>query len=262
MILWIESQSTTAIAVMVFGFCYILSVVIFVVAILLSRFSFAAELKATTPVMLTPLAVILGLLIAFLASRVWTNIDHANAFVGQEASALRQTLLLADTLPADIRTTLRGAVVKHLEFIEKDDWPAMAEGRATSRGLPGGLTDAITVALAFKPMDSGQELARQRAVIALEQALEARLSRILLSETAIAPIQWLVIIILAALIILTIAMVHLDRRVTTGVNMFIFSSAVATCLVLVMVNDRPFASGGVTVEPTALREIAEDMAEE
>jgi hypothetical protein len=51
--------------------------------------------------MLTPLAVIAGLLIAFLASRVWSNVDRANTYIAQEASAIRESVVLADTLPAD-----------------------------------------------------------------------------------------------------------------------------------------------------------------
>ena len=58
--------------------------------------------------MLTPLAVILGLLIAFLASRVWSNLDRANAYVGQKASAIRESVLLADALQPDVRTAMRG----------------------------------------------------------------------------------------------------------------------------------------------------------
>jgi hypothetical protein len=69
MLLWIESQSTPVIALLVFGFCYAATAVIFVGAAILSSRGIAADLKATSPVTLTPLAVVLGLLIAFLASR-------------------------------------------------------------------------------------------------------------------------------------------------------------------------------------------------
>jgi hypothetical protein len=83
--------------------------------------------------MLTPLAVIVGLLIAFLASRVWSNLDLANSYVSQEASAIRESILLADTLPEDARTAVRSAIKQYLQFIEADDWPAMAQGRASLR---------------------------------------------------------------------------------------------------------------------------------
>src|SRR5262249_51095178 len=63
------------------------------------------ELKAIVPVTLTPLGVLLGLLLAFLASRVWTNFDRAREYVGQEVGALRETVLLADALPQEVGTS-------------------------------------------------------------------------------------------------------------------------------------------------------------
>jgi hypothetical protein len=216
------------------------------------------QLNATTPVMLTPLAVIAGLLIAFLASRVWSNVDRANTYIGQEASAIRQTVLLADTLPEDTRTAVRAALKQYLRFIESDDWPAMAQGRANLRRIPPGLTDAMKALLSFVPLEPGQQAAQERAVIAIEQALEARRHRIVLSQATIAPIQWLVIFLLDVLILLTIAFVHLNRPATAVVNLIVFSTAVACCLVLLMVHDRPFAAGGITLQPDALRDVGLD----
>ena len=98
---WIKSQSTPVIALMVFGFCYVLTIAILCLAAMLSRRAVAQDLKAVVPVTLTtPLGVILGLLIAFLASRVWTNVDRASEYVGQEAGALRATVLLVEFLAA------------------------------------------------------------------------------------------------------------------------------------------------------------------
>ncbi len=258
MILWIESQETAVIALVVFGACYLLAAIIFVAAAVISRRRLALEFKATSPVMLTPLAVIAGLLIAFLAARVWTSLDHANAYAANEATAIHETILLADALPGDARVALRGAMQNYRRYVEAEDWPAMAAGRASLHRQPPDLTDAMRGLLSFVPTEPGQQVAQQRAVVAIEQVLEARRGRILLSNAAIAPIQWLVVIVLAALILLTIAMVHIERRVTTAVNLFIFATAVAACLVLLMVNDRPFSTGGATVQPDALREIGFD----
>jgi hypothetical protein len=98
----------------------------------------------------------------------------------------------------------------------------------------------------------------ERAVIAIEQALEARRYRIVLSQATIAPTQWLVIFLLDVLILLTIAFVHLNRPATAVVNLIVFSTAVACCLVLLMVHDRPFAAGGITLQPDALRDVGLD----
>lgn len=258
LILWVESQNSAVIALLVFGICYMLAVIIFIAVVMVSRWGIAAELKATTPTMLTPLGVIAGLLIAFLASRVWTNFDHAKSLVAREATAIREAVVLSDAFRADERTKMRNAIKKYLQFVETEDWPAMTHGHASLRQLPSGLTDAMTALLSFAPAEPGQRIAQQRAVVAIEQALQARRDRILLSETFIAPIQWLVILILDVLILLTIGMVHIDRRVAAAVNLFTFSTAVAVCLVLLMVSDRPFSSGGITAQPDALREIGLD----
>lgn len=253
---WIESQSTPVIALMVFGFCYVLTIAILCLAAMLSRRAVAQDLKAVVPVTLTtPLGVILGLLIAFLASRVWTNVDRASEYVGQEAGALRATVLLVDSLPPDIRAGVRQAVQKHIYFIESEEWPAMASGRATLQSIPVDLAEAMTVLLSFAPEQSNQQLAQKRALAAIEHALEARRNRVRLSQSEIAPIQWTVIIVLATLILVVLAIAHIDKPFAMATTSFIFSTALAVCMVLLIIYDRPFGSGGITVSPSLLRAV-------
>ena len=74
MLVWIESQSTAIIALIVFGAAYVSAALIFCVAALLSRRPIGKVLQSVTPGILSPLGTILGILIAFLAVRVWTNL--------------------------------------------------------------------------------------------------------------------------------------------------------------------------------------------
>jgi hypothetical protein len=117
MINLIESQSTLAIAGIVFCLCYVVAAAVFGGAVALSRRSVAEQLKMISPVTLTPLSVILGLLIAFLAARVWEDVGHANDYIGQEASALSKVMLLANALPPEVRTKVRTAVTQHVDFV-------------------------------------------------------------------------------------------------------------------------------------------------
>jgi hypothetical protein len=254
MVLWIESQDAAVIGLLVFGICYAFALLILAGAVVLGRRRVALDLKATTPTMLTPLAVIAGLLIAFLAAHVWSTLDRAKALIGQEASAISETVMLADTLSTEVGRSVRGDVTRYLHFVETRDWPAMGSGAATLAESPPGLTEATDTLLAFAPTTPGQRIAQERSVAAVEQVLEARRQRVLLSRATIAPIQWLVVVVLVALLLVMMAMVHLDRPRTVAINLFIFSTAVAACLVLLMVNDRPFASGGFTIQPDVLRE--------
>ena len=205
--------------------------------------------------MLTPLGVITGLVIAFLAARVWANVDHAHAYVAEEASEIRQTALLTEVLPAEIQSELRSDIGRYLQFVETEDWPSMLHGHASLRNLPEGLPEALKTVLTFIPQQPGQQVAQDHAASAIERALQARRNRIVLSQSAISPAQWAVIFVLDALILLTITMIHVGRHVTTIVNLFVFSTAVAACIVLLMINDRPFTAGGITVLPTSLLEV-------
>lgn len=255
---WIESQPTTTIALIMMAGSYLLAVIVYLLIRLFANSVLASELKATTPVMLTPLAVILGLLIAFLAQRVWTNIDHAHTYIGAETGALRQTALLVQALPRDVGEPLRDLIRDHVNFVIADDWDSMSSVEG-SRDLPEMLAKAMLKILAYAPETRGQQIAQEQIVVQLNVATTARLDRILLSESAISPLQWQVILVISVLILMTICMVHLDRPFTTIANLFVFSSAVATCLILITVNDRPFAAGGIQLTPKAFEELARDL---
>jgi hypothetical protein len=255
MVAWVESHSVGGIAVLVFGASSLLAASILAIVVAAARLpSVAATFKATTPTMLTPLSLIAGLLIAFLAARVWANVDHANGLVAQEGSAVHEAVRLADMLGGEAGAALRDAALRYHRFVVVEDFPAMASGRASARE-PGILVEAMGVLLGAAPASPGGRLAQERAVTALELAMDARRRRVLLSRAAIAPLQWFAVMLLAGLILVVIAVVHADRRAAAALNMGIFATAFAACLLLLMAHDGPFAAGGFTVRPYPLHEI-------
>lgn len=254
-IYWIEGQSTAGIAVIILLLTYTFALIVFGAATYLSRRSIAEELKSISPVTLTPLAVILGLMLAFLAARVWENVGHAQEYVGREVGAISEAALLANAFPADIRVKLRADLKKHVDFIETVDWPAMGRFEGSLRTEPVGLTSAMSTILSFMTAHPQQQLTQQRALEAIARAYDARVNRIRISHAEIAPIQWTVILILAALIIVTTGLIHIGRPRAKATTLVIFSTATAVCLTLLMAYDRPFAPGGITLDPNIYREI-------
>ncbi|MFY9836212.1 MAG: hypothetical protein WAK55_07030 [Xanthobacteraceae bacterium] len=115
-----------------------------------------------------------------------------------------------------------------------------------------GLADAAATLLSFVPENPGQQLVQQRTLIAIEQALDARRNRILISGASVLPMQWIVILVLGTLMLVTVAIVHIDRPPALAVNLFILSTALAVCLALLLVNDRPFSHGGFNIGPDSL----------
>ncbi len=197
-----------------------------------------------------------GVLLGFLAAHVWANFDRAYDYVGQEAGALAQTLMFAETFPPDIRTRLRDTVAAHVKSVVDEEWPAMARREGIARGPSASLAEAVTTILAFTPASPKEELARKRALVAVEKALDARHARIMLSGVTIDRTQWRVIMLLFALIMATVGMVHADNRTSNAIALFLVASASATSFVLLLAYDHPLsARGGAFVEPTVLREL-------
>ena len=107
MIFWLKLQSTEIISLVVFGFIYLAAAIIFLVAVQASRASVKEELRTVTPGVLSPLGAILGIMIAFLAARVWANVDRAEEYVTQEISALRQAALIVKSCRRTSATDFR-----------------------------------------------------------------------------------------------------------------------------------------------------------
>jgi hypothetical protein len=99
---WVESQSTPVIAAIVFGIVYLATAAIFLLATWVSRFRVGKQVGLLTPALLSPLGTILGILIVFLAARVWANLDRAHEYVSHEISALREAGLLVKSLPPGV----------------------------------------------------------------------------------------------------------------------------------------------------------------
>jgi hypothetical protein len=252
LLLWVESQPSIVIALVTFGACYLCAAIVFVIARVSVSKRIANELKATTPVMLTPLSVLTGLVIAFVASRTWTNFDHASAVVRDEVRNIEEIVTLADRLPQNVQTEIRHSIGQYLQFTKEQEWPAMLAGSARMRTSVPGLTDAMSTLLSFVPQNPGQQIAQQRTLVAIEQAIDARRNRILLSEASVLPMQWIVIVVLGTLMLVTVAIVHIDWPPAMTVNLFLLSTALAVCLVLLLVNDRPFSTGGFEIRPDSL----------
>jgi hypothetical protein len=255
---WIESQSSPVIAAIVFGLVYFAAAVIFLLAAWASRLPIGKQAGSLTPSLLAPLGTILGILIVFLAARVWANLDRAHEYVIHEVSALREAALITKALPPSVGEQVHADLKGHVEFLLSEEWPAMGDRRADLKLRATHLEAAMKALLAFSPDVTNQKLAQSRALSAIETALENRRYRIAISRTEIDPIQWIVVLLLSATVMTTIASVHIHARWAMGIGLFTFATAIAICLVLLMEYDRPFVPGGFVLSPADYRDAIPD----
>ena len=210
--------------------------------------------KGISPGILPPLGILYALLVAFLASQVWADQQRAHEAVNREASALRAVVLLSARFQEPIEQQLRELVRRQIQEATTVEWPAMANQDIGLTRPPAALVEALSLALAQTPQHEGQAVAQRETVDALQEALDARRQRIIISRSTINWVKWWGLIVEAILTLLAIGMVHSDNRSTAGVAMGIFATAAAVAALMVASHARPF-TGEVSVRPDVLLQV-------
>ena len=257
MVDWVHGLPFFWSVVVVFGAVYLIAAAISWVVLRLAVGDRALAFKAVSPGLLPPLGVVFGLLVGFLAVQVWNDVGQAQTAVNREASALRSVVLLSASFPGESQARMRALVRRDIKEAVNEEWPAMAGGHASLTAVPAALAEALHLALGLTPHSEGQKVAQREMVSALENALDARRQRIIVSESRVNWAKWTGVVLLAALTLLAIAFVHSENRATTAITMAIFASAVAVCLLMIASQDRPFA-GRFGVKPDALMQVMPD----
>jgi len=255
---WIHGLSLGWMAILIFGGTFLSAAVILLVVHSLAVGDRARAFKAVSPGLLPPLGIMFGLLVAFLAAQAWGDQDRAQTEVNREASALRAVVILSEIFPGEA-AHLRGLIRQHIHEAQTDEWPAMASHRATITIVPASLAQAMKTTLALPVQGEGQAAAQRSIVASLENALDARRQRILISQSGVNPVKWMSLILQAICMLTAIAMVHVDNLTTAAIAMGLFSAAIAVCIVLITAHDRPFV-GRNAVQPTVLLQVQPDAS--
>jgi hypothetical protein len=214
----------------------------------------ARAFKALSPGMLPPLGILFALLVAFISSQVWGDLDRATVAVNREASALRAVVLLAASFPGETETRLRDLVRRHIRDAVSEEWPLMARHEASLAFVPRPLAAALELSVALTPTTPGQLDAQRELVTALGTALDARRQRIIVSQAHVNVIKWTCLFVQAICTLVAIAMVHSDNRTTAGIALALFATGVALSITLVAAYNRPF-TGELSVSPDVLLQV-------
>ena len=251
---WLHNLPVPLMALVIFGFTYLLAIMIFAAVTILARGERAASFKAISAGMLPVLGVIFGLFVAFTAAQVWNDNDRASAAVRTEASALRAVMLLAVGLPAEQEGKLRELVRDYVDQAVKVEWPMMARQQASLRTAPATLAEALQLVVTMTPQGPGQQTAQREIITALGSALDARRQRIIVSHAEVNAVKWWCLYLQAICELALIAFIHCDNRLGSGIAMGLFATGVATSVLLIAAYDRPF-TGQISIGPEPLLQI-------
>src|SRR5262249_36700889 len=151
-----------------------------------------------------------------------------------EASALRSVVVMSAVLPQEAQIRLRSLIRDYIEYTISTEWPMMAQGAVTLNISPPALNKALQFTLAIAANTPGQQTAQRQVAISLEQALEARRERILISRSEVNGVKWTCLIFLAVCLVFTIAFVHCGNRLTSAVAIGLFSAGLAATMLLIL----------------------------
>jgi len=256
---WLHNLPIHWMALVIFGFTYLVAAATYLIVSLLAVGGRARSFKAVSSGMLSPLGVIFALFVAFTATQVWSDTDRANTAVNREASSLRSVVILASSFPEESEARVRALVRSYIEEATMQEWPMMARGTATLRLAPPALVEVLQLVLSMTPATQGQQVAQREMATAVESALDARRQRIIVSRSAVDGAKWACLFVQSVCVLLAIALVHSDDRLASALTLGMFASGVATCVLLIAAHDRPF-TGDISVSASPLLQVMPEAA--
>jgi energy-converting hydrogenase Eha subunit C len=253
---WLHNLPLTWMALVVFGFTYLLAAAIYAGVAMLAVGERAKSFRAVSAAILAPLGILFGLFVAFTAAQVWSDSDHAGTAVSREASALRAITVLAGAFPGESER-LRGFVRDYIQQAANVEWPLMARQEASLNATPRPLADALALVLSMTTSAPGQQTAQHEIVSALETALDARRQRIIVSHSEVNFVKWWCLYVQAACVLIAIAVVHSENRLAATIAMGLYATGIAASVLLIAAHDRPF-TGQISVSAEPLLQVMPD----
>ena len=92
----------------------------------------------------------------------------------------------------------------------------------------------------------------------MEQALDARRQRIIVSLASVNSVKWWCLYLQALCGLLVIGFVHCGNRLGSAIAMGLFATGVATSVLLIAAHNRPF-TGQISISPEPLRQIMPEV---
>ncbi len=199
-----------------------------------------------------------AVLLAFVVIVVWERYNQAETHVAREAAAAATVYRLSQGLDDGHGAAVRKAMSEYLDATIKEDWPAMAHGKASRAGSLA-MTKLYQAVLKFHPNPTEQvliaELLRQ-----IDEVSQARRSRVVSASGAVPGILWATLFGGAVLTICFTFFFGVENLraqiVMTGALALLTFAGLLTIIAI----DQPFG-GAVRIPPDALVAIDDDFTD-
>lgn len=181
-------------------------------------------------------AVIFGLLIAFLSNDIWDRNKQAERVVLTESDTLVALYSLGIASGSDSKS-LRASIRGYASAVVEDEWPRLKSGERSPRTDTALNALLREVALPGTSKDFGVQRTMLDMVLRIRSAHEDRLE-LAIDRTAVT--KWGAVLLLALITQLAIAVVHLEKPRPQAAALFIFTLAAVSLLGLLAIHEAPF----------------------
>ncbi|MER5203786.1 DUF4239 domain-containing protein [Streptomyces sp. NPDC002825] len=204
-------------------------------------------------VVLGMFGAIYGIILAFVVVTLWTQLDHTQTVVSQEATDISLVVRATRSFPLAERARIDEAVGEYVHAVVEVQWPKMREGRPSFAVTSKPLTEMYDALQAYDPPTARDQAFYGEAVTRLNDAAAMRRERINIATNEL-PVLLQVLVYGGAVVIILLTFLYGLRSLRMQ---FLFVATVAGLigfsLLLVLVLDRPFA-GDLTVSYQPFKE--------
>jgi hypothetical protein len=199
------------------------------------------------------IGVVFAVLLAFVVIAVWEQHGETEGFVDREAGAISNLLRTTEVYPDRARGALEESVLAYAESAIRDEWPAMARGRAGGQ-TSLALDAAFRAYAAFEPQSTREQLWHAQSIEQLNDISEARIERISRSGASLSGVMWSTVVFGAVLIVGYSYMFGVRNLLAQTILTSGLAGAIAFVIALILLLDLPFA-GDLGISPEALEEV-------
>lgn len=200
-----------------------------------------------------------AVLIAFMLSGVWSNLQLARLNAEQEANNLVNIFRFANQLPVEAGSHIQELSRQYCQAMIMDEWPAMA--REERSPVAHRLTQQIwSVIIGVQPRNAGEQTVMDHTLSELTSMTEHRRIRLLQSRQRLPALLWAVLIVGGIVTIGSTCLFGIENFKLHMVQVFEISFLISLMLVAIASIDRPFR-GDVHVSPEAFRYALDTMNE-
>jgi hypothetical protein len=200
-----------------------------------------------------------AVLIAFMLSGVWTNLQNARLNAEQEANNLVNIFRFAYQLPPESRTQIQALARGYCNAMIYEEWPAMV--REAQSPTAHRITQQLWHSLSsVQARNVSEQTVMDHSLSELTSMTEHRRIRLLQSRQRLPALLWAVLIVGGIVTVGSTCLFGVDNFKLHMVQVFEISFLLSLMLVAIASINRPY-QGDVHVSPQAFRYALETMDE-